>query len=294
MLACAQRPEGPPRTASHSTPRCCPAGSVTTRAGSNARRRLLRVWNVLRSERYNTALWVSIQLCDGFSSGGECSSVLWNDIDCRYTSSVTATRPDGNFDEAVSADRKGPGRRVTIRDVASDAGVSVSAVSKVLRNAYGVSPAMRANVTESMERLGYRPAPHEDASRQLLHHWRDDGLARIALPAGDCESINEELQTTPYQDILVTAASSEQQQQSIQALVDRQMDGLILISPSMDEAWLEHLGARVPTVVIARTVGATTSTRSSTTTTSGRGSSSIISSRSGIARSPTPARCRTA
>ena len=47
--------------------------------------------------------------------------------------------------------------RVTIRDVALDAGVSTAAVSKVLRNAYGVSEALRGRVQESMQKLGYRP-----------------------------------------------------------------------------------------------------------------------------------------
>jgi LacI family transcriptional regulator len=39
--------------------------------------------------------------------------------------------------------RSGSARRATIQDVAQAAGVSVSAVSKVLRDAYGVSPEMR-------------------------------------------------------------------------------------------------------------------------------------------------------
>ena len=47
--------------------------------------------------------------------------------------------------------------RVTIKTVAEDAGVSVAAVSKVLRDAYGVSEALRAKVQASMEKLGYRP-----------------------------------------------------------------------------------------------------------------------------------------
>ena len=47
--------------------------------------------------------------------------------------------------------------RVTIKTVAGDAGVSVAAVSKVLRDAYGVSEALRAKVQASMEKLGYRP-----------------------------------------------------------------------------------------------------------------------------------------
>ena len=47
--------------------------------------------------------------------------------------------------------------RVTIKTVAADAGVSVAAVSKVLRDAYGVSEALRGKVRASIERLEYRP-----------------------------------------------------------------------------------------------------------------------------------------
>jgi LacI family transcriptional regulator len=50
-----------------------------------------------------------------------------------------------------------PRRRVTIADVADRANVSRAAVSKVLRNAYGVSPAMRARVRQAMTDLSYRP-----------------------------------------------------------------------------------------------------------------------------------------
>ena len=42
-------------------------------------------------------------------------------------------------------------RRVTITDVACHAQVSTTAVSKVLRNAYGVSAAMRAKVQAAID-----------------------------------------------------------------------------------------------------------------------------------------------
>ena len=48
------------------------------------------------------------------------------------------------------------GARVTIRQVAAASGVSVSAVSKALRNAYGVSDDLYAKVTASIDTLGYR------------------------------------------------------------------------------------------------------------------------------------------
>src|SRR5215467_12056883 len=50
-----------------------------------------------------------------------------------------------------------PPRRITIVDVARHAQVSTTAVSKVLRNAYGASPTMRAKVQQAIEELGYRP-----------------------------------------------------------------------------------------------------------------------------------------
>jgi DNA-binding LacI/PurR family transcriptional regulator len=50
-------------------------------------------------------------------------------------------------------------RRVTIKDVARDAGVSVSTVSNWLSGrAYGISPATRERVEASVNRLGYRPS----------------------------------------------------------------------------------------------------------------------------------------
>lgn len=48
--------------------------------------------------------------------------------------------------------------RATIRTMAADAGVSVAAVSKVLRNAYGVSEGLRARVNASVGKLDYRPS----------------------------------------------------------------------------------------------------------------------------------------
>lgn len=50
------------------------------------------------------------------------------------------------------------GRRPNIYDVASEAGVSKSLVSLVLRGAPGVSPARRAAVEKAIERLNYRPS----------------------------------------------------------------------------------------------------------------------------------------
>ncbi|MEU7747321.1 LacI family DNA-binding transcriptional regulator [Nonomuraea sp. NPDC049158] len=145
-------------------------------------------------------------------------------------------------------------RRVTIQDVAKAAGVSMSAVSKVLRQAYGVSPQMRQKVTEAIERLGYRP--HAGARAMRGRSFTIGVLIadlgspfQLEISAG----IGAELEPSPYQEILIGASPSEARQRgSVEALIDRQVDGLILVAPWVETSWLEALGAKIPTVVIAR------------------------------------------
>ncbi|OLT30818.1 LacI family transcriptional regulator [Actinomadura sp. CNU-125] len=147
---------------------------------------------------------------------------------------------------------------MTIQDVAREAQVSVSAVSKVLRDAYGVSPQMRKKVTAAIEHLGYRP--HAGA-RAMRGRSYTVGVMLVELSSPFqpeiVEGITDELDATPFQEILVAGGMSpERQKRSIEALVDRQVDGLILIAPWMDKSYLDRLGSRLPTVVVARHGGA--------------------------------------
>src|SRR3954465_6411841 len=56
-------------------------------------------------------------------------------------------------------------RPITIVDVAQEAGVSRAAVSKVIRNAPGVSPGMRIRVNAAIQQLNYRPSAAARAMR---------------------------------------------------------------------------------------------------------------------------------
>ncbi|TCC36396.1 LacI family DNA-binding transcriptional regulator [Kribbella speibonae] len=150
--------------------------------------------------------------------------------------------------------RSGPARRATIQDVAQSAGVSVSAVSKVLREAYGVSPEMRVKVTAAIEKLGYRP--HAGA-RGMRGRSFTVGvvLTEMSSPFQPevVDGINDQLEPSPFQAIMtVGGADAEHQKRSIEALVDRQVDGLILIASFISQPWLEKLTSTIPTVVVAR------------------------------------------
>lgn len=65
--------------------------------------------------------------------------------------------------------------------------------------------------------------------------------------------ITAELGSTPFQEILVAPGNADDRQRAaIDALLDRQVDGLILIAPWVSAELLEEIGARIPTVTIAR------------------------------------------
>jgi LacI family transcriptional regulator len=67
------------------------------------------------------------------------------------------------------------------------------------------------------------------------------------------DAINRELVKSPFQMIVVLGGESIQGQQlAIESLVDRRVDGLILILPSLSQAGLEGLGKDYATVAIAR------------------------------------------
>ena len=147
--------------------------------------------------------------------------------------------------------------RVTIRNVAEDAGVSVAAVSKVLRDAYGVSEALRSRVRASIDRLGYRPHAAARGMRGqtytlgfLIPDLRNPFFADIMA------GVNEALERTQYQTLLGVSDSAPALELAlIEAMTDRQMDGLIIIGPRLAPEALVPICARTPTVMIANHAG---------------------------------------
>src|SRR5262249_10214036 len=93
--------------------------------------------------------------------------------------------------------------RITIRHVAQDAGVSVAAVSKVLRNAYGVSEVLRNKVEASIAKLNYRPSV---AARGMRGRTYTIGILVIELSnpflAGVIESANTMLSENGYKSLI--------------------------------------------------------------------------------------------
>lgn len=144
------------------------------------------------------------------------------------------------------------GRRVTIRTVAEDAGVSVAAVSKVLRDAYGVSEALRQKVNASIERLGYRPSV---AARGMRGQTFTLGilLVEIANPfvADIVDGVNRVLLPSRYQALMGMGQARQPLEASlIEAMIDSRMDGLILVAPMIEREVMARFAARIPIVAV--------------------------------------------
>lgn len=145
-------------------------------------------------------------------------------------------------------------RGATIEDVAREAGVSRAAVSKVIRNAYGVSPAMRERVSTAIEALDYRPRVAARAMRGSSFTFGIE-LPYIGNPffTKVVAGATAALRGTQYQLIIAPAdIDGEEGIRALGALADRQVDGIVAISPLVSPVWLERLAARVPIVMLGR------------------------------------------
>ena len=148
-----------------------------------------------------------------------------------------------------------PGERAaTIEDVARAAGVSRAAVSKVLRNAYGVSEGMRQRVGDAIEELHYRPSVAARAMRGSsftlgieIPDFGNPFFAKVLRGATGA------LVGTNYQLIIAPAeAGNRVGYRAIEALVDQQVDGVIGVAPLVTREWLESVAERTPVVMFGR------------------------------------------
>lgn len=124
-----------------------------------------------------------------------------------------------------------PGR-VTIRDVAGAAGVSPSTVSKTMNNSGNLTDSTRARVRAVAERMSYRPDAH---ARTL----RGSRSGAIGVLTDDREGVFATAilrgleQVAAHRDFSLflchTLGEAERERRHIHALMDRRVDGIILL-----------------------------------------------------------------
>lgn len=142
----------------------------------------------------------------------------------------------------------------TIEDVARHAGVSIRTVSRVINNRPDVADATRERVRQAIEALNYRP--NSLAQSMVTGSTKTIGvvLPDISNPffgraIRGCEDI---LANAGYNIFLCnTDENLQKEQQSLELLVDRRIDGMILWGSRADCDTLEVLlGQQLPVVTV--------------------------------------------
>lgn len=143
----------------------------------------------------------------------------------------------------------------TIKDIARQAGVSISTVSRVLNDSAPVAAHKRAAVLRAIELLDYRP----NAMAQALASGASQTIGvltqNISSPFYDAilRGILYGLTTSRYSPLFADGYwQVEREKQAIRTLIERQIDGLLVLGGALPRDYLLSLVAEVPLVVIGR------------------------------------------
>ncbi len=149
--------------------------------------------------------------------------------------------------------------RSRLKDVAVEAGVSISTASRALSGAKGTSERAVAAVLAASQKLGYRPDPVARAMRA-----RTTGLAAMVVPgignpffAELVEAVGNALRGHGLEMILADSQGSVKEEAlRLETMIDRKVDGLIVIPTDYRASALalRYALATVPVVQIDRQV----------------------------------------
>lgn len=146
-------------------------------------------------------------------------------------------------------------KRVTIQDIADQAGVSKATVSRVLNNTTPVHEAKRQAVQDAIDRMGFKP---NDMARSLARgSSRTIGTLTqiIGSPFYDtiAQGVISGLHGTDYSPLFVDGQWEKSAEISgIRALLSRRVDGFVLIGGDLPDEELAELCSEIPTVIVAR------------------------------------------
>ncbi|MXZ95087.1 MAG: LacI family transcriptional regulator [Acidimicrobiaceae bacterium] len=143
----------------------------------------------------------------------------------------------------------------TIRDVATEAGLSTATVSRVMNNNGSVDVALVARVNEAIDRLGYRANPLGRAlRRKRTPIW---GFLASDIEAPFFASLLHGLEGQALINgkllmLCNTGEDLERERQYIQTALDYQFGGLVIAAASMTATELDVLQDEMPVVLVDR------------------------------------------
>ncbi len=146
-------------------------------------------------------------------------------------------------------------KRVTIQDIAKRADVSISTVSRVLNNSAAVGEAHRQAVEEAVAALDYRPNIFAKGLAGGVSMTIGILTQNISSPLYDAilYHVLQGIRDSGYSAIIADGQwHPDESRQSLQSLLERQVDGVIIIGGNNEEAHLIELAGAMPMVFVGR------------------------------------------
>jgi LacI family transcriptional regulator len=148
-------------------------------------------------------------------------------------------------------------QRVTMADVAREAGVSLMTVSRALNGQEGISEATRQRIQEVVDRLGYR---RSNIARGLV--TKRTGTLGLVVPDNSnpyfseiARGVEHAAYAKGYNVFLCnTEEDAEREKAVLQSLAEKQVDGLILCSSRLDKAELGTYLSYFPAQVLVNRI----------------------------------------
>jgi LacI family transcriptional regulator, galactose operon repressor len=179
--------------------------------------------------------------------GGNAAALTWKRFQEATRPAGTSARQGGELPaESPSAPGAGPVpavRRVTIADVAADAGVGVGTVSRVLNGSEQVRESTLRAVLDSIDRLGYRPSHAAAALVRgtprtvaliVAHLTRPSTVVRVA-------SALEVLEEQGYDAIVYNVDSPVERDRHLEALLPtHRADGVLAVCLPLSRGQLDQ------------------------------------------------------
>lgn len=147
--------------------------------------------------------------------------------------------------------------RPTISDVASQAGVSRGTVSRVLNGSPRVSPEARKAVEQAIRATRYRTNPH---ARSLASGRNNTVAVLLTQPQSELfedptfslllQGVSNGLAGSDITLVLLLAGNSEERRRTAKFLDTRYLDGVVHLSPHIDDPMLDALLAADMPVVL--------------------------------------------
>lgn len=148
-------------------------------------------------------------------------------------------------------------KKITIKEVAEEAGVSKTTISRFLNNNYGnMSKETKEKIAEVIERLNYRPSKQAQALKSKHIYLIGVVVADISNLYSSLllKGIGSILEKSGYQMIIVDAANSvKQEKELLEKLIDQNVEGIILQPSSRQTANYDFITERnIPLLLVDR------------------------------------------